>query len=103
MSPGNSDVDNDGNDNSGCQRLVFDDRLYPVAILPTVRPLSSPAREQSRGVSHMETLSKQLIWFSAEREETKFIMFLSAASDLGALHQKEPLKEFLISSLSISL
>lgn len=103
MSPSNGNIDNDDNDNSKCQRLVFDDRLLPAAIFLTVRPLSSPAREQSRGVSHMGTLSKQLIWFAVEHEESKFIMFLSAASDLGALHQKEPLKEFLISSLSISL
>ncbi len=45
---------------------MFDDRFFPVAIFITVRPFSSPAREQSHGVSHMETLSKQLIWFLVE-------------------------------------
>lgn len=96
---------NDGDDNNDkCQHLMFDDRFFPVAIFVTVRPLSSPAREQSHGVSHMETLSKQLIWFSTEHRDCKFIVFLSAAADVGAFHHSDqPLKEFLISSLIISL
>lgn len=101
--PRKSNVDNDDNNNK-CQHLMFNDRFFPVAIFISVRPLSSPARLQSRGVSHMENLSKQLIWFSMEHKDCKFIMFLSAPSDLGALHQSDPpLKEFLISILIISL
>lgn len=72
---------------------MFDDRLFPVAIFITVRPLSSSAREQSHGVSHMESLSEQLIWFSLEHRDRTFIIFLSAAAVAGASHQNnKPLK-----------
>lgn len=54
---------NDEDNNNKCQHLMFDDRFCPVAIFITVRPLSSPAREQSHYVSLMDTLSKKLIWF----------------------------------------
>lgn len=63
---------------------MFDDSFFPMAIFITVRPFSSPAREQSHGVSHMETLSKQLIWFLMEHGDCKFIMFPSEAANIGA-------------------
>lgn len=83
---------------------MFDDSFFPVAIFITVRPLSSQAREQSHSVSHTETLSEQLIWFFTEPRDCKFIMLLSAAAEVWAFHwSDQPRKQFLISSLIISL
>ena len=85
LSEGRNNDDNDDYNNE-CQHLMFDDRFFPVAIFITVRSLSSSAREQSHGVSHMESLSKQLIWFLLKHRDCRFIMFLSAASVAGASH-----------------
>ncbi|MEQ2168717.1 hypothetical protein GOODEAATRI_017663 [Goodea atripinnis] len=47
-----SSDDSSNGSSSKCRHLMFDDSFYPVAIFITARPLSSPAGEQSHGVSY---------------------------------------------------